>query len=204
MSMVLYGSSTSPYVRKVQVTARELGLGDRIRDVPTSHSPVHPDVDLNRHNPLGKIPALVTEAGNTVFDSRVICEYLNALAGGNLLPDGDARWPVQVRVALADGILDAAVLTRYETALRPGELQWKDWIDNQMAKVRRALAVLEADPVFGSDTLDLGTIAAGCALGYLDFRYAAEDWRAAHPALAAWYSDFSARPSMRGSMPGQG
>ncbi|MCG6871475.1 MAG: glutathione S-transferase [Gammaproteobacteria bacterium] len=200
--MTLYGSNTSPYVRKVIVTGHELGIADQIRLAPVSHDPVHPDAELNQRNPLGKIPTLVTAAGIALFDSRVICEYLDSIAGGGLLPkQGDARWAVLVRLSLADGILDAAVLTRYEQAVRPESLRWPEWIDSQMEKVRRALAMLAADEAFSANRRDLGTIATACALGYLDFRYADENWRDAHPRLADWYADFQARPSMRASAP---
>ena len=132
----------------------------------------------------------------------MICEYLNELAKGNLIPPGGpARWTVLTEHALADGILDAAVLVRYETVLRPEALRWNDWISGQMEKVTSGLDVIERRVGGFGDRVDLGMIAVGCALGYLDFRYASLSWRSKHPNAAAWFERFDARPSMVATRP---
>ena len=203
--MKLLYLSKSPYTRKVRVLAYETGLNDQIelQEVDPNLAPVSPDRNLVDKNPIGKIPTLVLDDGSAIFDSRVICEYLDTLHDGpRMFPrEGEARWRVLTRQALADGILDAAVLTRYELALRPEQYRWSEWSDGQKAKFRRALDVLERDAVSMRGTVDMGSIAAGCALAYLDFRFAAESWRDGRPALAAWYEEFSARESMQASRP---
>jgi glutathione S-transferase len=194
---------TSPYVRKVMVVAIETGQADRLEPVTAMMTPVNPDADLARDNPLGKVPCLVTNEGVALFDSRVICEYLDDLHDGPKMfpPGGPARWSALRRQAQGDGIMDAAVLTRYETFLRPEERRWPEWIEGQKQKFRRALNALEAETDAFGDTVDIGTIAIGCALGYLDFRYQDENWRAARPRLTAWFERFSERPSMARTAP---
>ena len=148
-----------------------------------------------------KVPTLVIEGGQSLFDSRVITEYLDTLHGGaRLFPaDGPARWTALRRQAMADGLLDAALLIRYEHILRPEPQRWQAWTDGQFRKVRQALASLAAED-FGAE-LTVGEIAAGCALGYLDFRFPEEDWRTAHPALGAWYAKLAERPSFVATVP---
>jgi glutathione S-transferase len=128
----------------------------------------------------------------------VICEYLDGLHGGRKMfpAAGPARWTALRRQAEADGILDAAVLTRYETFLRPEPRRWPEWIEGQKQKFRRALDGLEAEAGSFSEVVDIGTLTIGCALGYLDFRYADESWRANRPKLAGWFEKFAQRPSM--------
>ena len=201
--MKLRYSPASPYVRKVTVVALETGLDGRIERVPTTVSPTKPDPGYQRQsNPLAKVPALSLDSGETLFDSPVICEYLDSLHGGaKMFPaSGPARWTALRRQATADGILDAAILRRYEL-LRPENVRWADWDTGQTAKVTGALAALEAEANTLGSTVDIGTITIGCALGYLDFRFAAENWRPAHPKLATWYEGFSARPSMKATVP---
>ena len=139
--MKLFHSPTSPFVRKVLVVADERGLRDRIELVPSVLSPTSPDAALSRSNPLGKIPALETDGGDVLFDSHVIAEYLDQMTDGpRLIPAGAGRWSVLRREALADGILDAGILVRYETFLRPEPLRWAAWIDGQLTKVTQGLA----------------------------------------------------------------
>lgn len=199
--MKLHYSPHSPYVRKVRVLAIETGLMDRIDLAEVTITPVGPDAGLCADNPVGKIPTLVRDDGGALYDSRVICEYLDGLHGGaRMFPEnGEAHWTALRRQALADGILDAAVGTRYETFLRPENLRWPDWVDGQMQKVRRSLDELEGEPL--GDTVDIGTISVACALGYLDYRYPDEGWRDSRPRLAAWYEKFAARPSMSETRP---
>ncbi|MBL0950452.1 MAG: glutathione S-transferase family protein, partial [Pseudomonas sp.] len=157
---------------------------------------------VNVLNPLGKIPGLLTDAGEALYDSRVICEYLDTLhQGPKLLPGGFARWQVLRLAALADGLMDAALLARYERAARPAELQWPAWLEGQLGKVQRALTELERQVGQLQGPLDLAQIGVACALGYLDFRFADLDWRAAHPGLAAFQQTFAQRASMQASAP---
>ena len=200
--MKIYHAAASPFVRKCLVAAHELGLRERIELVPAAAHPVNRDRALVARNPLGKIPTLVTDDDAVLYDSRVICEYLNAQGDGRLLPrEGGARWRVLVDQSLADGIMDAAVLARYETVVRPEALRWNDWTAGQLEKVTSGLADLEARAGGFGDRVDLGTIAFGCALGYLDFRFPALDWRGGHPNAAAWFLRFGDRESMVATRP---
>ncbi|HYL32968.1 MAG TPA: glutathione S-transferase N-terminal domain-containing protein [Stellaceae bacterium] len=203
--MKLRYSPTSPFVRKVLVLAIETGLESRIERVPTTVLPVQPNEDLSHQNPLMKLPTLLTDDDQVLFDSRVICEYLDSLHSGPKMfpPSGTARWTALAQQALADGMLDAGVLNRYETAVRPQDKQWPEWSAGQMRKIRNGLAALEGKASEGAlgGSLTIGQIAIGCALGYLDFRYAGEGWRARHPALAKWFGDFSKRKSMQATVP---
>ena len=201
--MKLFHNIASPFVRKVRVLAAETGLASRIELVQSVFTPVSPDTDLFASNPLGKIPTLMLDDGTALFDSRVICEYLDTLHGGPKMfpPEGEARWAALTRQALGDGILDAAVGTRYELALREPPRQWPEWIENQRQKYRRSLDALEAEAASLDGALDIGVITAACALGYLDFRYPDEGWRDTRPGLARWYASFSERDSMRTTAP---
>ena len=200
--MQIFYSAASPFVRKCLVAAHELGLADRLQHLPGAAHPVNRDPAIVARNPLGKVPTLVADDGTVLYDSRVICEYLNELGGGALLPaPGPARWRALVDQSLADGICDAAILARYETALRPEALRWNEWTAGQLDKVRSALAEIEARAGGFGDRVDLGTIAFGCALGYLDLRFAALAWRDAHPQAAAWFARFDARASMVATRP---
>jgi len=201
--MKLFHNIASPFVRKVRVLAAETGLASRMELVQSVFTPVSPDTDLFASNPLGKIPTLMLDDGTALFDSRVICEYLDSLhAGPKMFPsEGEARWAALARQALGDGILDAAVGTRYELALRDPSRQWPEWIENQRQKYRRSLDALEAEAASLDGALDIGVITAACALGYLDFRYPDEGWRDTRPGLARWYASFSERESMRTTAP---
>ena len=188
-----YGS-VSPYVRKVMVVAHEVGVAERLvlTIVKTRESPE----EIVPFNPLGKIPALVCDDGTVLFDSPVICEYLDAEFGhGTLLPSsGAARWKVMTRVALADGLLDAGILVRHER-LRPAELQSHDWIAWQLKKVHAGLDALERDAPSLEGDLDLGKIGVGCALGYLPLRVPETQDLARWPRLARWAATIHKRPS---------
>ena len=201
--MKLYHSPASPFVRKALVAAHETGLADRIEIVPVALTPVASNAELDEENPLGKIPALILEDGTALFDSPVICEYLDTRHDGpRLFPaGGPERWTALRRQALADGLLDAAILCRYETFLRPAERQWADWVDGQRAKFRRALDALEGEADSFGDAVDIGTIAAGCAADYLDFRALDDGWRDTRPRLARWLEGFVERPSMQATRP---
>ena len=200
--MRLYHSPTTPFGRKVMVALIETGLGDRVEIVTTAGNPLAPGSLPVDRNPLGKIPALALDDGSTLYDSRVICRFLDSLSGGVLYPPEPRLWRTLTLEATADGILDAAVLMAYEGRLRPAELQFPAWVEGQWSKVARALDALESDwQAHLSGPLDMGQIAVGCALGYLDFRHGARNWREGRTALAAWAGRFAARASMQATVP---
>jgi glutathione S-transferase len=195
--MKLYYSPYSPYVRKVLVAAHEVGLADKIENVACAAHPVTRDRNIIAHNPLGQVPTLLLDDGTMLADSRVICEYLDDRAGGSLFPrSGAERWRVLVDQTIGDGILTAALLSRYEVAARPPEKLWQDWLGGQMDKVETAIAAIEAVAPTLGDRVDIGTISFGCAFGYLDLRFPDLGWRDRHPKSADWYARFGARPSM--------
>jgi glutathione S-transferase len=192
----------SPFARKVRIVAREAGLTQKVEELETAVSPVTPNPDLAGANPLVKIPALVLDDGSTLYDSRVIAEYLDSIGSARLFPSsGPERWDALRLQALCDGILDAAVLTRYESAVRPQALQWSDWIDGQRRKIDGGIDALEREHANWKDRFGIGQIGAACVLGYLDFRFPHIDWRATHPGLKAWFTRVSERSSVRDTMP---
>ncbi|MFW0758886.1 glutathione S-transferase [Pseudomonas sp. H11T01] len=203
-SMTLFHNPASPYVRKVMVLLHETGQLNRVALQNSQLSPVSPDTALNQDNPLGKIPALRLADGNVLHDSRVILDYLDHQHVGNpLIPrDGSARWRRLTLASMADGIMDASVLVRYEVALRAPEKHWDEWLDAQRDKIRRTLAVLEADAIAELTChFDVAAISVACALGYLDFRHPDLNWREANPKLSGWYAEVSQRPSMLETQP---
>jgi glutathione S-transferase len=206
--MKLRHSPTSPFVRKVMVVALETGLIERIERIPTAVAPTKPNEEVARENPLVKVPALTTDDGLVLYDSPVICEYLDTLhSGAKLFPAaGKPRWVALRQQALGDGLLEAAILARYES-VRPPEHQWPDWIDAQLRKVRGALAALEQEATSGelaggaNGDITIGQIAIGCALGYLELRYPNEGWRNRCRNLDHWFEGFSQRKSMQLTVP---
>lgn len=203
--MKLLHAPTSPFVRKVMVVAHETGLADRIEIVFNAASPLTRDPALTSLNPLGKIPALLLDDGTVLYDSAVICEYLADLAGDTaIFPTGPARWPALTLQAQGDGLLDAAVGLRYENVMRPEALRWPDWTRAQRAKISGALDAIEQSVhtgLIGHTVHHIGLISLGCALGYLDFRYANLQWREGRPAAAEWFAGFDARPAMAATRP---
>ena len=203
-SMTLFHNPASPFVRKVLVLLHETGQQDRVALQLSQLSPVKPDRTLIDDNPLSKIPALRLANGTVIHDSRVILDYLDHQHVGNpLIPrDGAARWRRLTLASLADGIMDAAVMIRYETALRPVEKHWDEWLDAQRDKIRRALGQLEAEAIAElACHFDVASISVACALGYLDLRHPDLEWRKANPQLAAWFAEVSLRPSMVETVP---
>lgn len=195
--MKILFSPFSPYVRKCLVAACELGLDDRLELLPCNVHPVNRDQSVIAVNPLGKIPTLHTDDGQVLYDSRVICEYLNDMAGGSLIPaTGASRWQTLTLQAMGDGMLDAAIIARYEDLARPDELKWPQWRAAQLDKCETSLAYLDAHPDLLTGRVDMGAITVGCALWYLDIRFPDFDWRAGHATTARWYQEFSKRPSM--------
>ena len=196
--MKLFYSPASPYARKVLACAITREIDDRIDKLPCNPNESPPE--LLAWNPLSKVPCLVTDDGLALFDSPVICEYLDSR--GDALPvfpgHGPARWRALKLQAMGDGILDASVPRRWEM-LKPAEEGRTAWIARQKAAVDRTLDALEADPPHRMP--DIGSIAVACALGYLDFRFAAQPWRPAHLKLAAWFEAFSDNPGIAQTIP---
>jgi glutathione S-transferase len=204
--MKLFCNSASPYVRKVMVAAIETGLDGAIQlEKLGILSAARPDERLASVNPLAKIPTLVADDGAPIFDSLVICEYLDSLHDGEKLfpPAGKARWRVLTRVAAADGLLAAAMEARTESG-RPAAVQAAESIAAQLGKARRCLDMFEREAgAMGLAQVDIGDIACGCALGWLDFRMPQENWRQGRPALARWFGEMSQRRSMKLTEPVQ-
>ncbi len=198
--MLLHHNPASPFVRMVRVVAHETG---QIGDIQTEVAAVLP---IERHeaissaNPLGRIPALVTDEGQGIYDSRVICAYLAHRAGdGEIHPSTDFR--VMTLFALAQGLCDSAVNLRYETALRPEDLRWDQWMARQNERIFAVLDDLEANWQSELTGVHVGSIGVAVALAYLDFRYSDLGWRDGRNNLSAFYDSFSQRPSMQDTKP---
>lgn len=200
--MKLYYAPTSPYVRKVMIVLEETGQRDDVELINTATTPVAADAALLAKNPLAKVPALERPDGPTLYDSRVICAYLDARGGDRLYPSGARRWDTLTLEATADGILDAALLMTYETRLRPEEKRMPEWVDGQWEKVARTCAALNTRWMSHLEgPLDMGQIAIGCALAYVDFRHDARGWRKGNDALALWFEKFESRDWMKSTVP---
>ncbi len=191
--MKLFFSPASPFVRKVLIAAHEFGLSGRIALATEAVSPVSANDAVAAANPLGKIPALVLDDGSVLYDSRVIVDYLAALAGRAAPRD----WQAETRIALADGLMDASVLLRYETFLRPAEYRWTNWIEGQRAKIGRALDALEANAPPADGSLPPPDFGVAAGLGYLDLRFGDTPWRAGRPKLTAFMASIAERPSIK-------
>ena len=203
--MKLYYSPGSPYARKVRAMAIETGLDKKIDMVNVAVSPVAANADVDKHNPIGKIPARSVK-GMDLFDSPVICEYLDSQHKGRklLARKGRDRWVALRLQAMADGLLDAALLARYEGFLRPEERRWPDWTKGQIKKIDGVLDQLEAETKSLKGKPTLGTITVGCALGYLDLRFADMGWKDKYPKLAKWFAQTSKLPSIKATVPPAG
>lgn len=200
--MKLYTNPASPFCRKVEVVLLETGLTDHVTKTEVAGHPTDPGTMPVDVNPAGKIPVLSREDGPALYDSRVICRYLDSLAESALYPES-RLWEVLTLEATGDGICEAAVLMVYENRSRPESARHAPWVEAQWSKVTRALDALEARWMSHlKGPLNMGQIAVGCALGYLDFRHPDRDWRGDRPALAAWFATFSERPSMARTSPG--
>jgi len=201
--MRLRWSTRSPFVRKVMVCAHEMGLVDRLELVPTTVVMGKPHLDLMRANPLGRIPTLETDDGQILYDSVVICEYLDTLhKGESFFPrDPQRRWPVLRRHALATGMLETLVLWRNES-IQPEPQRSAEFLGAFELKIRTAVPALEQDvPVLSSTPIDIGHVSVACTLGYIDFRFPEFGWRKGHDGLTAWYETFLKRPSMQATIP---
>ena len=191
--MKLRFAPTSPYVRKCLVVAHEVGLAGEVALEPTN--PWEADTTIAADNPLGKVPALITDDGLSLFDSRVICEYLDSHSQSpHLFPSGVDRWRVLRLAAIGEGILDAADTRIMENRRKPAKIDYA-WDARKKTAIIRALNELER-LASGFSGIDIGLITIGCALGELDFRFPEEDWPAVRPKLSGWYADFAQRPSM--------
>ena len=198
--MTLLFAPTSPFVRKVRVLLLETGQDDiALQEVATT--PVATAVEVAAANPVGKIPALIRDDGPTLYDSRVITRFLDARANSGLYPEHQL-WDTLTLEATAEGIMEAAVTMTYEKRMRPEEFQYEPWLDAQWAKIARALDALDTRWMAHlHGPLDMGQIAVGCALGYLDLRHGDRNWRKGRDVLAAWEARFAERESMRATVP---
>ncbi len=199
--MQLLKSDPSPFVRLVLVTLHETNQWDDVEKTDVAASPLVPDSTLVAANPMGKIPALVRDDGPTLYDSRVICRFLDARAKAGLYPEA-GLWDTLTLEATGHGVMEAAVLMIYEKRFKPAEKVSDEWIEGQWGKASRALDALNTrwmSHLHGR--LDMGHIAVACALGYLDFRHDDRQWRKGRDSLAAWYASFAERDSMQATIP---
>jgi glutathione S-transferase len=196
--MKLYWSSRSPFVRKVMVAAHETGLAGSIRTERVVVGANNPNAEVMAVNPLNKIPTLILDDGTGLYDSRVICEYFDTLHDGSKLfpAEQDARLVALRRQALGDGIMEVILLRLGEQA-RPPAMQSEKHLSTCRLKIAAALDRLESEADGLSGAISIGHIAIGCALAHLDFRFAADDWRAGRSKLARWHGAFARRPSMQ-------
>jgi glutathione S-transferase len=201
--MKLHWSGRSPFVRKVMVAAHELGLVDRLTLIRSVVAMSAPNKELMRDNPLSRIPTLVLDDGTVLTDSLLICEYLQMQAGGHLLFPADPKNRIDAlrRHALGTGFIEVSVLRRNELNRAPGQRS-PAYVEAFAAKFAATLPAFEREaPVLSAKPIDIGHIAIGCALSYLDFRFADEPWRPAFPAIALWHQKFDMRPSMLATVP---
>ncbi len=201
--MKLHWSPRSPYVRKVMVFAHETGLAGKLELIRTPVEMTKPNPALLPDNPLSKIPTLILDDGQRLYDSVVICEYLDGLhAGAKLFPaSGAAKWQALRWHALADGLIDHLILWRNERG-KPHERQTPELLAAFATKLEKTLAVFDQEAAaVGAAPLNIGHVTIGCALGYLDYRFDALGWRRGHDRIAGWFKDFNARPSMQATLP---
>ena len=198
--MQLYHATASPFARKVRVLVREKGLLERVEEITVN--PLADPAELHFVNPLGKVPALVLSDGTALFDSPVICEYLDTISGSpRFLPkEGEKRWQVLRMQALADGIMDSGVAMSDETR-RPEAQRSPDWQQRRQSGILRSIRKLEDEAIQLAGPVNLGGIAVACALGYLDFRLPHLDWRKDHVHVATAYAALSALPGMQATLP---
>lgn len=201
--MKLYYNAASPFSRKVRVFIREAGLEQRVDEIVTAVSRTKVNAAFSDINPLVKIPALVTDDGLPLFDSPVICEYLDHLHDGARLfaPPSELRWRQLRLQAICDEIQDSGNFYRFETVDRPEPLHRKDWASSLLRKMHGGLDLLERDVDILARGVTIASISAACTLAWLDFRYSHDDWRRGRPRLAGWFADFAGRASMQATPP---
>ena len=204
--MKLLHVGASPFVRKVMMVLELAGQTPVVELIDGMGSPLAPNSDVTTHNPVGKIPCLILDDGQALFDSRVITRYLDSQFGAGLYPDGDAGWKNATLEALCDGMLDAGILCVYEFRCRPEEYRYDEWLEGQRAKISRGLEVLERewlDHLNGPMTM--GHVSTGVLLDYLDFRRefaGLPEWRGKYPGLEKWAAEFLQTPAMQATQPG--
>ncbi len=199
--MKIISAKPSPFGRKVKVTLIETGLIDHAELVEVATTPMQTDPQVAAANPVGKIPALIRDEGPAIYDSRVICRYLDAQAGAGLYPEA-RLWETLTLEATADAIMDAAILMVYEHRFRPENMVFDQWLDAQWSKIARSVRALnERWMSHLNGPMDMGHIAIGCALGYLDFRLGDRGWRKGNDALDDWFAVFSERDAMKATAP---
>lgn len=202
IGLKLYFDVRSPFARKPIVMIHEAGINDLVKLVPVAGTPIDSGSFPTKANPLGKIPVLERQDGPSLYDSRVICRFLNDRFGCGLYPEPPKLWEALTLEATADGIMDAAVLIVYEFRCRSEELRSDIWVEGQWSKIARALDALEERWIGHLDgPMDIAHVAVGCALAYLDFRHGPREWRNGRDRLAAWHFDFAERPSMTRTVP---
>ncbi len=199
--MKLYISPTSPFARKARIVVLEKGLSDEVEELVIQTNAIDPNAELMQVNPLAKIPCLVLEDGQAIFDSRVICNYLDREHGSGAVLHATGNVRHKTLIALADGAMDAAVLVMYEVLLREEAKRSQEIAEAQWLKVTRALASIENDYKDILERINMGAIGVVCLLEYLDFRFADRDWRAIVPDLAIWYEGVKDRPSVKATRP---
>jgi glutathione S-transferase len=200
--MKLYHNRTSPFVRKVMIVLLESGQADAVTLIPSTGTPIDPASLPVTQNPLGKVPALERDDGPTLYDSRVICRYLDDRGNAGLYPQPPALWDSLTLEATADGMMEAAILMVYESRIRPEDKRLPDWVEAQWAKIDRSLDVLNARWLSHlKGRLDIGQIAVACALSYLDLRHEGRNWRRGRDGLADWHAGFAGRDSMVATRP---
>lgn len=199
--MLLRHSPTSPFVRKVMLLLHETGQVDRV-NIESVDGWSEPE-QLTGANPLSMVPTLVLDDGSSLYDSSVICDYLDRQHDGpRMIPEeGEARWRVLREQALANGMIECAILVMMEEMKRPAEMRWDWWLDLKRRAIMRSLDHLEQEAGRLGNRVDLGTIATAATLGYLDLRGGVGQWREGRPALTAWFDRFATRPSMRATAP---
>ena len=199
--MKLVYSPPSPFVRKVTTLIHHADLNDRIELINVKTTALSVAEEARAANPLGKIPVMILENGKTIFDSRVITRYLDEFAGSNLYPQ-EKIYDILTLEALADGIMDSAVSITYESKLRPDNEQSPSWMEAQWSKVLHAVKALDDGEFKAMDSeTNMGQIAVACALGYLDFRHNARQWRSGHSNLASWSDEMMKLPALIKTIP---
>jgi glutathione S-transferase len=199
--MQLLMSPFSPYARKVRVCLRETGQLSAVEEVSVTTSPLASDPGIIAANPTGRIPVLIRDDGPALHDSRVITRYLDARAGTRLYPEA-RLWEVLTLEATADGILDSAIILTYEGRFRSPEMQSAEWMDAHWSKIARAVSALDDRWLSHlNGPVDMGQVAVGCALAYLDLRHDARNWREGNARLDEWFSRFAQRDSMKATVP---
>ena len=200
--MKLYYGKTSPYARKVLVLLHETKQLQDVELIDSTNPGKTPIESVAANNPLSKVPTLVRPDGPSLYDSRVICRYLDHRAGGKFYPGENRLWETLTLETTGDGVMDAALLITYEGRLRPEEKQWDGWIDQQWEKVAAACSALNARWMSHlAGPLGIGHISVACALSYLDLRHDARNWRRGNDALSTWHEKISQRSSMKSTDP---